>query len=44
MELSKIEAEVLEAMIAEMTEAHVKELDNLQLALIGGGMGEAALN
>ena len=41
MEFNKTEAAVIENAVAESAEIQVRELDELQLALIGGGAGEA---
>ena len=39
MEISKVEVAVLEKAVDESNEAQATELDNLQLALVGGGIG-----
>ena len=43
MEITKIETEVIEVAIAEALDAQLRELNTLQLALVGGGIGEASL-
>jgi hypothetical protein len=40
MELSKIETQVVESLINEVQDQQVRELGELQLALIGGGIGD----
>ncbi len=40
MEMSKVETEVLNSAISEVTQDQVRELSELQLALVGGGSGE----
>jgi hypothetical protein len=40
MEHTKIEIEAVETTIAEATDCRLRELSDLQLAFIGGGMGE----
>src|SRR5258706_8009356 len=41
MEHSKAEVDVIECVTAEAAEARLRELSELQLALVGGGQGEA---
>ena len=41
MEYSKVEAAIVEQAVAEVVDAQVRELDELQLLLIGGGGGDA---
>jgi hypothetical protein len=43
MELTKIESALIEVAIAEAAEAQLRELNTLQLASVGGGIGEASL-
>ena len=43
MEHTNIEAAVLENAIAEATEVQLRELGDLQLALVGGGTAEVTL-
>ena len=43
MEFSKIEVAVVAETLAECANDQVQELDELQLALVGGGAGEAVL-
>ena len=43
MEYNKTEVEVIEGAIADGIETQVRELNDLQLAMIGGGGGEAIL-
>ena len=40
MEYNKIEILLIKEATVEATDAHVFELDDLQLALVGGGIGE----
>jgi glutamyl-tRNA reductase len=42
MELNRTEVEVVQAAIAE-AESKLRELADLQLALVGGGIGETAI-
>jgi hypothetical protein len=44
MELIKSEIAVVEEAVADAAEASVCELSDLQLALVGGGVGEVSLN
>ena len=39
MELNKLEVAVLEEAVKEATDAQIRELGDLQLALVGGGIG-----
>ncbi len=41
MEHAKIEVEVIEKTAAAATDAQLRELNELQLAFVGGGNGEA---
>lgn len=41
MEYNKSEFEVVSEVVAEVSDAQLRELDDLQLALIGGGAGDA---
>lgn len=43
MEHTKVEAAVLESTIAEATEVQLRDLNDLQLALVGGGTAEVTL-
>ncbi len=43
MEHTNIEVMKLEQAVADATEAELRELNDLQLAFIGGGIGETAL-
>jgi hypothetical protein len=43
MELTKIENVALEIATAEAADDQLLELNNLQLSLVGGGIGEASL-
>ena len=43
MEFAKSEIEVIEATITEHAEAQVRELADLELALVGGGTGDIVL-
>jgi hypothetical protein len=40
MELTKIEVAAIDEAVALATEIQVKELNELQLALVGGGIGD----
>jgi hypothetical protein len=40
MEISRVETEVLSEALAEVVQGQVRELNELQLALVGGGSGE----
>jgi hypothetical protein len=40
MEHTKIEIEAVETAIAEATDCRLRELNDLQLAFVGGGVGE----
>ena len=40
MEHNKFEADIVEKVVTEATENQVRELNDLQLALIGGGIGD----
>ena len=40
MEISKIETEVVETLINEVQGEQVRSLTDLQLALVGGGIGD----
>jgi hypothetical protein len=40
MEFTKIEVALIEATISETSDGQLQELNDLQLALIGGGSGE----
>src|SRR5260221_3252543 len=44
MEHTNIEVMKLEQAVADATEAELRELNDLQLAFIGGGIGQAALS
>ena len=44
MEHTKIEAAALETTIAEGNEGQVRELNDLQLGLVGGGTAEVTLH
>ena len=43
MELTKIETVALEIAIAKAADAQLLELNNIELAFVGGGIGEASL-
>jgi hypothetical protein len=43
MDLNKAELSVIEAVAAKATEQQLRELDELQLTMIGGGIGETVL-
>ena len=43
MELNKIEVSIVEDVAVKATESHLCELNELQLALVGGGIGETVL-
>jgi len=43
MELSKVEVAFVEKAVAEVAEEQVRELNDLQLLLVGGGIGETIL-
>jgi hypothetical protein len=43
MELTKIEVEAVETTIAQATNGHLRELNALQLAYVGGGVGDVTL-
>jgi hypothetical protein len=43
MELTKIEMEVIESTLAEATDGQLRELNALQLAYVGGGVGDVTL-
>ena len=40
MEMSKVETDVLNNALSDVAQDHVRELNELQLALVGGGSGE----
>jgi hypothetical protein len=40
MELTKIEVEIIEKVVTEANQSHVRELNELQLVLVGGGIGD----
>ena len=40
MELTKIEVATLEKTVADANEQQIRELNDLQLAFVGGGVGE----
>ncbi len=40
MEMSKVETEVLNVAVSEVTQDQLRQLSDLQLALVGGGSGE----
>lgn len=40
MEINKAEVRIIEEAIQQNAEKEIKELGDLQLALVGGGMGE----
>ena len=40
MEISKIETKVLEALVSEVQEEELRSLNELQLAMVGGGIGD----
>jgi uncharacterized membrane protein YsdA (DUF1294 family) len=44
MEFIKSEIAIVEKAVTDSTAASISELDDLQLALIGGGVGEVSLN
>jgi hypothetical protein len=44
MEHVKFEIEAVETTITEATDRHLRELNDLQLAYVGGGNGEATLS
>jgi len=43
MELNKLEGSAIEGAVAQSTEKLVRELNEFQLALVGGGIGETIL-
>lgn len=43
MEVNKVEVTVLELAVAEAAESQLRELHDLQLALVGGGIGEVVV-
>ena len=43
MELNKIELCALEVVVDEIKECVIRDLDEMQLALVGGGIGETTL-
>ena len=43
MELSKLEISSIEDVVADLGDSQLRELNELQLALIGGGIGETVL-
>ena len=40
MEFTKVEVNVIEQIVNQATEIEVRELNELQLALVGGGIGD----
>jgi len=40
MEISKIESQVVETLINEVQDEQLRSLSDLQLALVGGGIGD----
>jgi len=44
MEFNKVEASVIETSIHEAAEEELRELGELQLSLIGGGIGDVTWN
>ena len=40
MEISKVETKVLEALVSEVQEEELRSLSDLQLAVVGGGIGD----
>jgi hypothetical protein len=44
MELTKNEVAAIEKTAAEATDAQLRELNELQLAFVGGGVGEVTLS
>jgi hypothetical protein len=40
MEVSKVEIAVVEKAVSESTDRQLRDLSDLQLALVGGGIGE----
>jgi hypothetical protein len=40
MELTQIEVEIIEKTVVDANEAHARELSELQLVLVGGGIGD----
>ena len=40
MEISKVETKVVEALINEVQDEQLRSLTDLQLALVGGGIGD----
>jgi hypothetical protein len=40
MELTKTEVEIIEKTVIEVNDAHARELSELQLVLVGGGIGD----
>ena len=40
MEISKIESKAVEALVNEVQEEQLRDLNDLQLALVGGGIGD----
>jgi len=43
MEMNKLEVAVVEHAVKEMLESQINELNNLQLALVGGGIGTVVI-
>ena len=43
MDINKVEISVVEKILSDVNESQVRELSELQLALIGGGIGETVL-
>jgi len=43
MELSKVEAAVVEKAVSDANQAQMCELHDLQLAMVGGGIGEVVV-
>lgn len=41
MEYNKVEVAVVEEAVAEVLDAQIRDLDELRLAMVGGGAGDA---
>jgi hypothetical protein len=44
MEFAKVELEAVQSEVTRVADSNVLELSDLQLALVGGGVGEVILN
>ena len=43
MELNQVEVSSIETAVREASDQHVRELNEMQLALVGGGIGDTAV-